>query len=144
MSVLNLKWIVYVVCTCIPKSWYFENIQGNPSPWFLYSVAINLGSSPGLWAATAQAGQGNSPNWLQHNIGIKVTGHPVKANPDPLLILIFKDATVLGNTLGPLIGHCASLRGPAQWGGLNNRNMVWRNINNQRSDFPWGKWELHT
>ena len=31
----------------------FGKLQGYPSPWFLYSVAINLVSSPGLWAATA-------------------------------------------------------------------------------------------
>ena len=34
----------------------------------MYYVAINLGSSPGLWAATAQTGQ---------IIELKVTGHPV-------------------------------------------------------------------
>ena len=32
---------------------------------------------PLLQLATAQAGQGNCPYWLQHNIGIKVMGHPV-------------------------------------------------------------------
>ena len=31
----------------------YGTVQGDPSPWFLYSVAINLRSSPGLWAATA-------------------------------------------------------------------------------------------
>ena len=45
------------------------------------SVAINLTVPPAcgplLQLATAQAGQGNSPNGLQQNIGIKVTGHPV-------------------------------------------------------------------
>ena len=30
-----------------------KGIQDDPSGWFLYSVAINLGSSPGWWAATA-------------------------------------------------------------------------------------------
>ena len=32
---------------------------------------------PLLQLATAQVGQGNSPNWLQQNRGLKLTGHPV-------------------------------------------------------------------
>ena len=32
------------------------HIQGGSAPWVLYSVAINLGSPPGLWAATAATG----------------------------------------------------------------------------------------
>ena len=59
-------------------------LQGDPSAWVLYYVAINLGGSPGLWAATAasycQAGQGNSPNWFRQNIGLKLMGHPVLFN----------------------------------------------------------------
>ena len=38
---------------------------------------VPLACGPLLQLATAQAGQGNSPNWLQHNIGLKLTGHPV-------------------------------------------------------------------
>ena len=68
-------------------------LQGDQSPWFPYSVAINLGSSPAcgllLQIATAQAGQGNSPNGLQHNIGIKVTGHPVLHSNVRFTLLLF-------------------------------------------------------
>ena len=60
------------------------NIQGDTSRWALGSVAINLGSSPAcgplLQLATAQGGQGNSPNWLQQNLGLDVMCHPVLRN----------------------------------------------------------------
>ena len=32
---------------------------------------------PLLQLASAQIGQGNSPTWLQQNIGLKLKGHPV-------------------------------------------------------------------
>ena len=42
-------------------------VQGDPSAWALYSVAINLGSSPGLLGLQLVASRGNSPNWFQQN-----------------------------------------------------------------------------
>ena len=44
---------------------------------------------PLLQLATAQASQGNSPNLLQQNIGIKVTGHPVLQNSTIDIITLF-------------------------------------------------------
>ena len=50
-------------------------LQGDTSGWVLYFVHPACG--PLLQLATAQAGQGNSPNWCQRNIGLNLTCHPV-------------------------------------------------------------------
>ena len=56
-------------------------VQGDSSCWVLDSVAINFGNSPAygplLHLDTAQAVQGNSPNWLVLNLGLNVMCHPV-------------------------------------------------------------------
>ena len=48
---------------------------GSPTTeiWALPLVPLALNNP----VALAQAGRKNSPNWLQQNIGNKVTGHPV-------------------------------------------------------------------
>ena len=59
----------------------FDGVQGNPSPRFLFPVAIicmvSMASRPLLHLAIAKVGLGISPN---NSIRIEVTYHPVEGH----------------------------------------------------------------
>ena len=58
---------------------------------------------PLLQLATAQAGQGNSQNWLQQTIGLKLTGHPVPWCKEHLTHVVFGFTEIIKRYLGTLV-----------------------------------------
>ena len=61
--------------------WHFYNsVQSDPSAWVLYSVAINLGSSPGLWAAIAASYCPSRPRELPK---LTATEYRIQADGSP-------------------------------------------------------------
>ena len=67
-------------------------VQGDPSPCFLYSVAINLPSSPGLWAATAASYCPRRPGELPKLIA---TENRTQGDGSPCMYVTFFSGTSL-------------------------------------------------